>query len=147
MSYFELVKKFMETAGQDEKSYDLSDEKLKNFRLSLIEEELSELKEALKNNDRVETLDAIIDLIYVVVGAGIAFDMDLDKAFKIVHDSNMSKFCKSEEEAIKTVEFYKNSTIYDSVSYRKYKDFWIVYNKSTGKILKSINYTPAKLNI
>jgi len=34
---------------------------------------------------------------------------------------------------------------YDSPTYRKSDDdtYWVVFNKNTGKILKSINYTPA----
>ena len=94
----------------------------------------------------VETIDALADILYVVYGAGASFGIDLDKAFDIVHKSNMSKLCISEKEAIETVEWYKkNSTVYDSPSYRKSEDnkFWVIYNKSTGKVLKSIKYTPA----
>ena len=67
----------------------------------------------------------------------------MDKAFNIVHESNMSKLCTSEEEAINTVQWYKdNNTVYDSPNFKKSKNnkYWIVYNESTGKILKSINY-------
>ena len=125
------------------------DKKLTKLRLDLINEEVNELNDAIKNNDFVETIDALADILYVVYGAGASFGIDLDKAFDVVHKSNMSKLCISEKEAIETVEWYKkNSTIYDTPSYRNSKDnkFWVVYNKSTGKILKSINYTPAKFD-
>jgi hypothetical protein len=52
----------------------------------------------------------------------------------------MSKLCISEEEAIATVEKYKkNDDRYDTPSYREAEGYWVIYNKSTGKILKSMN--------
>ena len=55
----------------------------------------------------VETIDALADILYVVYGAGASFGIDLDKAFDIVHRSNMSKLCQTEEDAIETVRIYK----------------------------------------
>ena len=71
---------------------------------------------------------------------------DLDKSFDIVHLSNMSKLCVDEAEAKRTVDNYKETqTKYDSPNLKKSEngDYWVVYNESTGKILKSIKYTPA----
>ena len=58
----------------------------------------------------------------------------------------MSKLCKNEDEAQKTVEWYKNNDDrYKTPEYRLSDDkkYWVVFNKDSGKILKSINYTPA----
>ena len=63
------------------------------YRLSLITEEYKELIEAVEQNDYVETVDALADIMYVVLGMGRAIGVDLDKAFDIVHKSNMSKLC------------------------------------------------------
>ena len=52
MTNFEKVKIFMETFGQEVKnSSSLSTEKINDLRISLIEEELDELKKAIKDND------------------------------------------------------------------------------------------------
>jgi predicted HAD superfamily Cof-like phosphohydrolase len=92
MSNFNSVKKFMETFGQEVKSKaEFPDEKIQNLRVSLIEEELSELKEAIKNKDIKEVADALTDILYVTYGAGHAFGIDLDKCFDEVQRSNMSK--------------------------------------------------------
>ena len=92
MSNFSSVKKFMETFGQEVKNKaEFPNEKIKNLRVSLIEEELSELKEAIKNNDIKEVADALTDILYVTYGAGHAFGIDLDKCFDEVQRSNMSK--------------------------------------------------------
>ena len=92
--------------------------------------------------DMVETLDALSDILYVVYGMGASLGLDLDRGMGLVHQSNMSKSCKSEEEAQATVDNYATDDRYDSPAYRKSPDgkYWVVYNKSTGKILKSINY-------
>ena len=122
-----------------------SDTKLVNYRLSLINEEVKELNEAVINKDFVETIDALADILYVVYGGFSAFGIDADKAFDIVHQSNMSKLCKTEEDAIETVKRYKNETPrrYDSPNYKKAIDniHWVVYNQSTMKILKNYKYT------
>ena len=119
-------------------------------RLALITEEYNELLEAIKNKDYLETVDALTDLEYVILGMSRAIGNNQAKSFDIVHNSNMSKLCISEEEAQKTVEWYKeqykeNKLPYDTPNYRKSDDniHWVVYNESTNKILKSINYTPA----
>ena len=92
MSNFKSVKKFMETFGQEIKEKaNFPDEKIQNLRVSLIEEELLELKEAIKNKDIKEVADALTDILYVTYGAGHSFGIDLDKCFDEVQRSNMSK--------------------------------------------------------
>jgi predicted HAD superfamily Cof-like phosphohydrolase len=121
---------------------------LVKYRLSLIEEEVQELNDAIKNKDFKETIDALTDILYVVYGAYSAFGVNADEAFDLVHNSNMSKLCNSEQEAIETVEFYKKDGRYDSPNYRLSPDgnYYVVYNESTSKILKSINYKPVSFD-
>ena len=92
MTNFEKVGLFMKTFGQEVKNKPgLSSEKVNSLRVSLINEELEELKEAIKNNDLKETIDALTDILYVTYGAGHAFGVNLDKCFDEVQRSNMSK--------------------------------------------------------
>jgi len=92
MSNFEKVGLFMKTFGQEVKTKpSLSSEKINNLRINLINEELEEFKEAIKNNDLKEVADALTDILYVTYGAGHAFGVDLDKCFEEVQNSNMSK--------------------------------------------------------
>jgi predicted HAD superfamily Cof-like phosphohydrolase len=184
----------------------LDNEALVKFRIALITEEVQELKDALAADDLIEIIDALSDILYVTIGALVAFnlgnriELDLgytvlkqkyarlnigdiedsyaflveainnkDKnvvgmhlenlimycyealihlgihpadSFEIVHRSNMSKICSSETEAIETVKSYKNDKRYDSPAYRESKTpgKWIIYNKSSNKVLKSVNY-------
>ena len=92
MTNFNKVKTFMYTFGQEvKKEPSFSTEKINNLRYDLINEELQELKTALDNKDLLEVADALTDILYVTYGAGHAFGIDLDKCFKEVQDSNMSK--------------------------------------------------------
>ena len=82
----------MKTFGQEVKTKSgLSAEKINKLRVSLINEELEEFKEAIKNNDIKEVADALTDILYVTYGAGHAFGINLDKCFEEVQQSNMSK--------------------------------------------------------
>ena len=92
MTNFKKVGLFMKKFGQEVKtSASLSSSKIMDLRVSLIEEELAELKVAIKNKNLVEVADALTDILYVTYGAGHAFGIDLDKCFNEVQRSNMSK--------------------------------------------------------
>ena len=92
MSNFNKVKAFMNTYGQDvNEKASFPEDTIVQLRVDLIEEELNELKEAIKNNDLVEVADALTDILYVTYGAGHSFGVDLDKCFDEVQRSNMSK--------------------------------------------------------
>lgn len=92
MSNFNKVKTFMNTYGQDVKEKaEFPNNKIVQLRIDLIEEELNELKEAIKNKDIVEVADALTDILYVTYGAGHSFGVNLDECFDEVQRSNMSK--------------------------------------------------------
>lgn len=128
-------------------SYAIFDDDAHKAFISHYTESIFEQVAKLKNF-QVEQVIGILKCAYTCL---TAFGIDINKAFDIVHSSNMSKLCPTEDIAIKTVDWYKNSdkykSVYDSPNYRKSKggDFYIVYNESTGKILKNINYTAANL--
>jgi predicted HAD superfamily Cof-like phosphohydrolase len=82
----------MKTFGQEVKTKpSFSTDKINSLRYDLIEEELEELKIAMKNKDLLEVADALTDILYVTYGAGHAFGIDLDQCFDEVQNSNMSK--------------------------------------------------------
>jgi len=59
--------------------------------LDLITEEYEELKEAVIANDRVEQLDALVDILVVTLGAIRAGGFDGEGAWKEVMDTNFAK--------------------------------------------------------
>jgi predicted HAD superfamily Cof-like phosphohydrolase len=59
--------------------------------LSLIDEEYGELAEAVKAEDRVEQLDALIDILVVTLGAIRAGSFEGEGAWKEVMATNFAK--------------------------------------------------------
>ncbi len=154
MSYFEKVVDFNTQFGialHDIPQVNIfdTDPPTVEFCLKLIREEIRELEEAVEAKDIVEASDAIADSIYVLLGMSARIGVDMDRVFSMVHDNNMSKLCKTELDAKHSVEYYlANPDLgYESPAYRKAVDnvHWVVYNKSTKKILKSISWKPVDL--
>jgi predicted HAD superfamily Cof-like phosphohydrolase len=61
------------------------------FRIRFLQEELDEMKNAAKNNDAEEIVDALIDLCVVAIGTLDAYGVNAYKAWDEVHAANMSK--------------------------------------------------------
>lgn len=69
----------------------LAPKKEARLRLRLIQEELRELRDAIKANDLVGIADALGDLTVVVTGSAICYGIDLQPVVDEIHRSNMSK--------------------------------------------------------
>jgi predicted HAD superfamily Cof-like phosphohydrolase len=117
-----------------------------DLRVTLLQEELDEIKEAINKGDIVEISDGFGDLMVILCGSILEFGMGnkFDEIFNEIHRSNMSKACNSEEEAQKTLDHYKekDGTI---GYYTETNGKWIVYRSGDDKVLKSINYSPADI--
>jgi predicted HAD superfamily Cof-like phosphohydrolase len=124
----------------------IPDERRCRLRIDLIAEELKEFEEAIAERDIVGIADALCDIQYVLSGAVLEFGLGgkFKALFEEVQRSNMSKACTSEEEAIRTVEFYKKKDATECY-YRPEGDRWLVYRKSDNKTIKSVGYSPADL--
>ena len=119
------------------------------FRILNIMYTTSNLKIDMQVQDFSSMIRNLNHLLYLTYSLGHVLHMNLNESFDVVHHSNMTKLCSSEEEAIKTVQNYKdNDDRYDSPNYRKSElgEYFVVYNESTGKILKSINYVSANFD-
>lgn len=62
-----------------------------NMYLDLIREETDELEEAIQDSDKVEQLDALIDILVVTMGAIRAAGWDGEGAWKEVMKTNFAK--------------------------------------------------------
>jgi len=61
------------------------------FRMSLVNEEVDELRVAIDKKDLIAIADALADVVYVIVGTAVTFGIDLRPVFVEVHRSNMAK--------------------------------------------------------
>ena len=116
------------------------------LRVNLLQEELNELSQAIKDNDLVEIADALCDIQYVLSGAVLEFGLGekFVELFNEVQRSNMSKACDTQQEALMTLSHYKKKDGTEGY-YKKINGKWLVYRASDDKVLKSINYSPANL--
>ena len=115
------------------------------LRVSLLQEELNELKEAIGDQDLVEIAVALCDLQYVLSGAVLEFGLgdQFPALFEEVQRSNMSKACNNQEEADETIAFYKEKgeDAFSQASGNKIN----VHRTSDHKVLKNKYYSPADL--
>jgi predicted HAD superfamily Cof-like phosphohydrolase len=116
------------------------------LRVSLLQEELDELREAIAQNDIVGIADALSDLQYVLSGAVLEFGLGakFSALFEEVQRSNMSKACKTLDEAELTQQHYLHNKQTNSVIEEKNGEY-LVYREEDRKVLKSIYYSEVDL--
>jgi predicted HAD superfamily Cof-like phosphohydrolase len=112
---FRDQEKFMKACGQ---SVDNHNEDQYNMYLGLIEEEHKELQVAIDAFDRVEQLDALIDILVVTIGAIHSGGYDAEGAWKEVMSTNFAKIDK---------------------------DTGLVRKREDGKVLKPVGWTAPEL--
>jgi predicted HAD superfamily Cof-like phosphohydrolase len=115
MNPFRDQEKFMKACDQ---TVDTFNSNQFDLYLKLIKEEYKELFDADLEDDKLEMLDALIDILVVTIGAIHSMGADAEGAWKEVMRSNLSKIDK------------------ETGKVRKRED---------GKVLKPINYSPPKL--
>ena len=116
MNPFRDQEKFMKACDQ---TVEVLNEAQYKLYCALIDEEYNdEFKHALAANDRVEQLDALIDILVVTIGALHSGGFDVEGAWKEVMKTNFAKIDK------------------DTGKVRKRED---------GKVLKPIGWEPPEL--
>ena len=120
----------------------IPDRKEWEFVYNFILEELEEYKHACETGNIVEVLDALCDITYVSLGNGAMLHGLKDKmmpAYQEVQASNMSKACKTEDEAKQTV-IKRSEEQGESCHYEQVGEYYIVYRTRDRKVMKNINY-------
>jgi predicted HAD superfamily Cof-like phosphohydrolase len=89
----DLVAEFHSTFGLDVAAQPTVEvpEDVVQVRLSLLTEEVEEVREAVQARDLVAIADALADLVYVAYGTALTFGIELDDVLREVHRSNMTK--------------------------------------------------------
>ncbi|CAB4130013.1 NTP pyrophosphohydrolase, DR2231-like [uncultured Caudovirales phage] len=91
MNVFTEQATFMQACGQAVGAFD---EDQYNMYLGLIEEEMKELQVAVDSMDKVEQLDALIDILVVTIGALHSAGFDAAGAWSEVMSTNFAKIDK-----------------------------------------------------
>jgi len=116
------------------------------LRINLLQEELDELKEAIRDKDITAVADALSDLQYVLSGAILEFGLGhkFKALFEEVQRSNMSKVCEDYGTAEETLAFYMEKDGTQGFIRESHHGF-LVYRTTDKKVLKSVSYSPADL--
>jgi predicted HAD superfamily Cof-like phosphohydrolase len=88
------------------------------LRADLISEEAAEFAEATARADLVALADALSDIVYACYGAAVTYGIDLDATLREVHRANMSKLGPDGRPV----------------------------TRADGKVLKSANYLPPRID-
>ena len=119
-----------------------------NNYLSELLSGFEDLEVATNSKNFDDTIQSTLSIIYITYVLGALVSVDVDESVRLVHDSNMSKISSSQAEAEQTIIWYReNEPRYDSPQYRSSEFGYIIFNESTGKILKNINYKPVDLSV
>ena len=104
------------------------------LRVDLLQEELDELVQSIKDKDLVEIADALCDIQYVLSGAVLEFGLgeNFVDLFNEVQRSNMSKACNTQQEAIMTLSHYKKKDGTEGY-YKEVNGKWLVYRTSDDR--------------
>lgn len=72
-----------------------------------IKNAITNFKKVVKEQRASDLKEALVEILFHTYSASAAWGINCDEAYAIVHNSNMTKFCMSEEEAKATVKKYK----------------------------------------
>jgi predicted HAD superfamily Cof-like phosphohydrolase len=114
----QAVREWLAAAGLAASAYPTLDvlPDAREMACALIEEEAAEFRDAVEASDLVAIADAVADLIWVVVEAGLRFGIPIEAVFAEVRRSNLTKVASGQL----TVD-------------------------AAGKIMKGPNYSPPNL--
>ncbi len=165
-----LVQQILECTAQFQERFDKDSKPDAIKRQSILDSEVSELIQAIKENNTVEILDGFIDILYVLGGSYDKFQQDIEQAnlyldwidirikqaFKYfsldclndalidIHNSNMSKVHTDIFQLIETFQKYKLDT--DNFRVKRISEMeYFVYDLNINKLLKPLHYQKANL--
>jgi len=95
---FRDQEKFMKACDQSVEGFN---QKQFDLYVNLIDEEFGELKTAIAAGDKVEMVDALIDILVVTIGALHSMGADGDGAWKEVMKTNFAKIDKVTGKVVK----------------------------------------------
>lgn len=141
---FNQVYSWLSYADPD-KTYKPSFETMKKW----LDSEAKEFKLGQDANNKSEMLNGVIDQIWIVCNMAYYGDLtieDLESEANKVYNSNMTKYAKTESEAVLSVSLYDQGTHPNKIGkqyktyYNQVKDLYIIRNKEDNKILKSYKF-------
>ncbi len=151
MNNFGKVIVFNQAIGNEKGDRKNIDWEMLDKEAEMIQSELDELKQAIKERDINEVRDALCDIHVFAYGTHHKIGYNADADMHTVISSLYSRFCQNEDDLQRTIEHHKNKGVLQITVHGEYP---FAYIKSAGdhpdapkgKFLKSINYNKPKFN-
>jgi NTP pyrophosphatase (non-canonical NTP hydrolase) len=115
-----------------------------NLGIKLINEEVDELNEAVKNKDLNEIADAAGDSLWTIFRLMQVCGLEPNDVLQKVYESNMSKTDSSIDDAKITMKQYEDMNI--QVYQKNVGEYIITYRLSDNKVLKSHKFHTPNFN-
>lgn len=109
---------------------------------NMLLEELNEYRSAIHEGDEAGVKDALADMMVVLYGTALKHGLTEAQFWKVLEtvcDANLTKFCRTEEEATQTIQKYQEQGITALPYYNRKHGVWVI-KRNDGKTLKSINF-------
>lgn len=123
---------------------ELQDEDVRMY-YNLIREEFEELQDAYSDSDRTEVVDALADMIVVIVGMSHMMGYDMTELLDKVVISNYSKFVRPphmQDKVNRTMDNYRNDSRYSDIEIIGGVVWGTVRKTGSKKVLKGADYFP-----
>ncbi len=154
INLFEIIELILEDKNNiDELNIILNSIMCSNNKLNELTNNFIKSNNQNEINKKIDEYnDVLDDIIYQVMKISFKFGINIYDLFVLVHESNMTKVCVDLETAIRSIDYYKTiEKRYSKPAYKEIifnaKQYWVIYDEETKKILKSIDYKPVNFFI
>jgi len=104
------------------------------------------LYSAVAANDLTEICDGIGDSLWTITQLAMMHGLNINDITRAVYMSNMSKFCKTRQEALDTVIAYElgkhpnKMGVHMATTFELVGELYVVKRTTDNKVMKSINF-------
>lgn len=141
------VAMWLKTIGEDKPEQpQLMRGELKRLYTQITQEETNELYSAIAANDFLGICDGLFDSLWTITQLAMMHGININDLTRAGYISNMSKFCKSKQEALDTEKAYNTGThpnkpnVFIATWHEQVGDLYVVRRSSDNKVMKSINF-------
>jgi predicted HAD superfamily Cof-like phosphohydrolase len=109
-------------------------------RLGAINIHIDQFAQAIEDANFDEMIISLTSIVVTTYQLGYSLNFDMDRAFREVHRSNMTKVCDNLEDAEESVRRYEEEGRYKQPAVRTKGPYFMVYDEDLNKILKNYKW-------
>ena len=142
-----MVTVWLTTIGQQKPSSpEMMSGEQKILYTKITKEETDELFDAIDADNFTEICDGLFDSLWCITQLAMMYGININELLYAGFNSNMSKFCRTRQEAIDTVIAYELGNHPNKMGeqidtkFEQVGELYIVRRNSDNKVMKSINF-------